>query len=53
MAAHARVMINVADGLSAAMAPLGDDFWNIGATAAVVGTCDIGPQFPLTFATIA
>ena len=53
MAAHARVMINVADGLSEAMAPFGDDFWNIGATSATVGTCDIGPQFPLTFAAIA
>jgi aryl-phospho-beta-D-glucosidase BglC (GH1 family) len=51
MAAHARVMVGVADGVSVA-APLGDDFWNIGDTAAVTGTCDIGPQFPLTFAAI-
>ncbi len=51
MAAHARVMVDVADGVSEA-APLGDDFWNIGDTAAVTGTCDIGPQFPLTFAAI-
>jgi hypothetical protein len=51
MAAHARVMINVADGVSVP-APFGDDFWNIGDTAAVTGTCDIGPQFPLTFAAL-
>jgi hypothetical protein len=51
MAAHARAMIGVADGVSVP-APLGDDFWNIGDTAAVTGTCDIGPQFPLTFAAI-
>jgi hypothetical protein len=51
MAAHATVMINVADGVSVP-APLGDDFWNIGDTAAVTGTCDIGPQFPLTFAVV-
>jgi len=51
MAAHARVMVNVADGVSVP-APFGDDFWNIGDTAAVTGTCDIGPQFPLTFAAI-
>jgi hypothetical protein len=51
MAAHARVMIGVADGV-AVPAPLGDDFWNIGDTAPVTGTCDIGPQFPLTFAVL-
>ena len=51
MAAHARVMIGVADGASVPP-PLGDDFWNIGDTAAVTGTCDIGPQFPLTFAAL-
>lgn len=51
MAAHARVMVDVADGVSVPP-PIGDDFWNIGDTAAVTGTCDIGPQFPLTFAAI-
>jgi len=51
MAAHARAMISVADGVSVP-APFGDDFWNIGDTAAVAGTCDIGPQFPLTFAAV-
>jgi aryl-phospho-beta-D-glucosidase BglC (GH1 family) len=51
MAAHARAMISVADGVSVPT-PLGDDFWNIGDTAAVTGTCDIGPQFPLAFAAL-
>jgi hypothetical protein len=51
MAVHARTMMSVADGVSVP-APFGDDFWNIGDTAAVTGTCDIGPQFPLTFAAI-
>jgi aryl-phospho-beta-D-glucosidase BglC (GH1 family) len=53
MAAHARTMISVADGgVSAAMAPFGDDFWNIANKPAAFGTCDIGPQFPLTFAAV-
>ena len=52
MSAHARAMVSVASGASTAIAPLGDDFWNIGGGTAVIGTCDIGPQFPLTFAAI-
>ena len=51
MAAHARAMVSVANGVSVP-APFGDDFWNIGSTAAVTGTCNIGPQFPLTFAAL-
>lgn len=54
MAAHAEDMeeITADRGVTApgpAMAPVGSDFWNLGDTPVVEGTCNIGPQFPLTF----
>ncbi|GAA2760203.1 hypothetical protein GCM10009872_55640 [Actinopolymorpha rutila] len=57
MAAHAREMKLVAlgrraDGPAPAMPAIGSDFWNLGAGPVVEGTCDIGPQFPQTFAAV-
>ncbi|HEX4213619.1 MAG TPA: hypothetical protein VIA06_09890 [Candidatus Dormibacteraeota bacterium] len=54
MAAHAEDMEEIAADRDVtppgpAMAPVGTDFWNLGDTPVVEGTCDLGPQFPLTF----
>lgn len=53
MAAHAVDMEQVAAdrhpaGAAPSMPSIGSDFWNLGDTPVVKGTCDIGPQFPLT-----
>ncbi len=53
MAAHAQAMYNLTLGESPSneMA-VGTDFWNLNHTPVTPGTCDIGPQFPLTWATV-
>jgi hypothetical protein len=51
MAVHAQDMLAIAAGAAPALAPaLGSDFWNLGPKTAP--TCDIGPQFPLTWAAV-
>lgn len=57
MAAHARAMYAIArnDNPAApapAIAAVGTNFWNLGAVPARQGSCDIGPQFPLTQAVV-
>ncbi|HVX47312.1 MAG TPA: hypothetical protein VHC49_25695 [Mycobacteriales bacterium] len=54
MAAHAEEMEQIAagGGPEPAMPAIGSDFWNLGASPVTEGTCDIGPQFPLTFRTV-
>ena len=57
MAAHAREMEDLAAGSreggpAPAMPAIGSDFWNLGDTPVREGTCDIGPQFPLTFSAV-
>jgi hypothetical protein len=54
MATHAQAIASVSNGTSpGTIASLGDDFWNLASTSPVYGqTCDIGPQFPLTFAAV-
>lgn len=57
MAAHAQVMEQISAGRRStgpapAMPAIGNDFWNLGASAVTEGTCDIGPQFPQTFRTV-
>lgn len=57
MAAHAQDMYNIARNHNPtapgpATAAAGSDFWNLGSVAANKGSCDIGPQFPQTFATV-
>ena len=53
MAAHVRAMYDLARGESPSQeAAVGSDFWNLKATSATPGTCDIGPQFPKTWATV-
>jgi hypothetical protein len=51
MAAHASNMYAIAAGATPAAYPaIGSDFWNLGPGTAP--TCDLGPQFPLTWSTI-
>jgi hypothetical protein len=53
MAAHARAMDRLALGRSpSSEVAVGTDFWNLNNTPAKAGTCDIGPQFPLTWTTV-
>jgi hypothetical protein len=57
MAAHAQDMYAEASGRAAtwpgpAMPAVGTDFWNLGTEPIHNGTCDIGPQFPQTFAAV-
>jgi hypothetical protein len=53
MASHAQDMSNIAGGSSPAAAPaIGSDFWNLAATPARDGNCDIGPQYPQTLGAV-
>jgi hypothetical protein len=57
MASHARDMYAEASGHATtspgpAMPGVGTDFWNLGGERIHNGTCDIGPQFPQTFAVV-
>ena len=57
MAAHAQDMYSIAsDSDPAAPIPaspaVGSDFWNLAATPVKLGSCDIGPQFPLTLGVV-
>jgi hypothetical protein len=50
MALHAQDMEGVSAGSNGAMPALGNDFWNLG--PATSNTCEIGPQFALTWSVI-
>jgi hypothetical protein len=50
MAAHAQDIYSLVRNTYPAKA--GASFWNLGATPARVGSCDIGPQFPQTFSVV-
>lgn len=57
MASHAQDMYNIARNNNPtppgpAVAAVGSDFWNLGDTAYRQGNCDIGPQVPLSLATV-
>jgi hypothetical protein len=53
MAAHASAMYALAHGGAPAAAPaVGTDFWNLAGGPVVTDSCNIGPEFPLTFAAI-
>ena len=53
MATHAQEMIAVAKGaMIAAMPACGHDLWNLAATPAKLGSCDLGPQYPQTWAVL-
>lgn len=53
MAAHARAMAEVTRGRGPSREPaVGTDFWNLDQTPVTPGTCDIGPQFPKTWAAV-
>jgi hypothetical protein len=53
MAAHAQTMYDLTLGASPSNeVAVGTDFWNLSHTPAEPGTCDLGPQFPLTWATL-
>lgn len=54
MAAHAQDMVNIANNTNPtapgpATAAAGNQFWSLADIPARTGSCDIGPQFPLTF----
>lgn len=53
MARHAQAMYNLTrDKSPSHEVAVGTDFWNLNHTPVSPGTCDIGSQFPLTWATV-
>ena len=53
MAAHARAMDDVTrGGQPSRETAVGTVFWNLNHTPVSPGMCDLGPQFPLTWATV-